>query len=171
MSLLLLKRIPQINQSQGVTTYLLIPDLGEKVLYGPMHTAILLANCWRLRRERPYVIACTSEGQYGESCDINDLDYVSNLPILSAAGPAQSGTLRNVEQGDLSPFVPRSEEGFLLFLPNPQVTEIPAWPFIVTELNSVLLSLCDEFIKIQTDDKGIMQLIEELPESDYTSHS
>lgn len=166
MSLLLLKRVGYVNRTGGISTHLLIPYIDNKYLYGPMRSAILLANCWRFRRERPYVIACTDEGLDATSFDADDLKYVSQLPVLPTSGPTNGVTLRYVGQGDLSPFVPRSEEGFLLFLPTSHVAEVPSWPFLVTQLNSILLTLCDELIKIKTAYSYIDEPIEMLPESD-----
>src|SRR5262249_42437793 len=59
--MLLLKRAGK--QETGTTTvkYFLLPDLPAQFLYGPMFYAVLLANLWRLRRDRPYAVASVGE--------------------------------------------------------------------------------------------------------------
>ncbi len=61
--------------------------------------------------------------------------------------------------GDVSPFIPRFEDDFLLFLPQAPSIEIPSWPDIVTVLNGVLLSQVDELYKLRTTDPKVMSLV------------
>jgi hypothetical protein len=161
MSLFLLKRVGNATRDQEVVTYLLIPSLKETILYGPLHQVVLLGNCWRLRRDRPYVVINTIEEPPVTGSD--DVAYLASIPRLIAEDSNHVGVLRYVGQGDLSPFVPRAEEDFMLFLQHPPPKDIPSWPLLVTQLNAVLLCQSDEFIKIQTVDPSIMRLIEALP--------
>jgi hypothetical protein len=165
MSLFLLKRVSVQVGEHGIVACLLAPDLPAALLYGPQSIAIQLANLWRLRRERPYLVASSEgpsrQGPTGE----DDLAYVQSLPQLCVEGRPGARCARYVGQGDVSPLMPRDEEDFLLLLPHPPPEMLPSWPHIVTELNAVLVGQVDEFIKIQTIDHSVVSLVDALPDA------
>src|SRR5262245_15310303 len=108
MSLIAIHRVGKQDCQNGLIKYLLVPDLPSEALHGPLHHAVLLANLWRFRRERSHVLASSQD------ClsNIDDICYVRSLPRLLVKG---YGTVFYVGQGDLSPFLLRSEDDFLLF--------------------------------------------------------
>lgn len=161
MGLPLLRLVAQSNK-QDVTEYLLVPDLLPEQIYSPLYNAVFLAALWRIHRERPYVVASVDKGK-PRNVNKEDLAYVEALPYLDMSGLVKANSIVYVGQGDISPFIPSSEDEFLLFLPKPPTLVIPCWPNTVTELNGVLIGQSDEFITLQTIDTNIMALVNDLP--------
>jgi len=162
MSLELLKLVSK-SSILGVPRFLLVPDLPLEQSRSSHYRAIALAAFWRLRRERPYVVAfCEDPARWGNE---SDLQYALSVPQLQISVLGEIRHVSNVGIGDISPFLSQEEDDFLLFLANPPPPIVPAWPNMVTELDGVLVGQCDEFITLQTVDPEIMSIIEALPEA------
>jgi hypothetical protein len=164
MSLLLLKRSIAEVLPSGIAQFLLVPDLAPEALYGPLYDAIRLASIWRLRRQRPYVVGSIDEEQGLETLRSTDIEFLRSLPVLRIEGGDSSRSVRYVGVDDLSLFLPHFEEDFLLFFPAPPPEVIPRWPQFVTDLDALYVTQVDEFMKLQTVDQGIIDLLQGLPE-------
>lgn len=164
MGFILLRRVGAQATDGGVNQWLLIPDLDTDALYGPLSDAVWLSNLWRLRRERPFVLASVDEDRFSQGPASTDAEYVRQLPVRQMEGAAEGRSLRYPGVGDISPFVPADEDEFLLLLPQPPPQVIPPWPAMLTQLDGVVVSRSDEFMKIRTADPSVLQLIATLPE-------
>ena len=157
MSLVLLKRAGAPWRDGLMIHYLLAPDLPEEHTNEQVILAIMLANMWRIRRDRPYVVACVED----ESRATNS--YVQTLDTRRVENTPSTRPLIYVGTGDVSPVVPRTEDDSLLFFRDVPPPILPSWPKLITELDAVQLSRADEFVKITTTDAEVCKLLDELP--------
>lgn len=159
-----LERVNKLQDPSGVSEYRLIPRLPSELLRSSLWDAVWLASLWRFRRGRPYVVAAMDEDRLVERYGTADILYIQSLPRLSFTGGdcLQSG--RSVGVDDVSPFIPESEDEFLLFLPDPPRTELIDSPDAITGLDAVRVSRLAECIVVETLDPSLMDFLDALHE-------
>ncbi|MCA9266775.1 MAG: hypothetical protein KDA60_23130, partial [Planctomycetales bacterium] len=65
-------------------------------------------------------------------------------------------------QGDLSPFVPRTEDDVILLFRRVPPMILPSWPRFITDLDAVQIARADDYIKISTSSVNMCRMLEEL---------
>lgn len=159
----LLERVGQRSRIGKVQKYLLLPALPCELLFDSLWDAVWLALLGRLRRDRPYVFAWMNETYYAADLRPDDARYLQSLPRLWDNNERGVRPIRYVGVDDASLYIPASEDGGVTFLPHPPPRVNPGWQEIITELNGVSVSICDEFIVLNTVDPPLMDLLDSLP--------
>jgi hypothetical protein len=109
MSLLLLKRGASSWQDGPVFHYLLLPILPTAAMSEQLIEVIILANIWRIRRNRPFGVAFVEDSRRTMN------SYVESLDTRRIEGAQGERPLIFVGTDDLSPFAPRTDEDLLFF--------------------------------------------------------
>jgi len=156
MPLILLKRVGRAWRDGSVVHYLFVPDVPEQQTNEHVTEAITLANIWRIRGDRPHLVA----GVGDESRTAGS--YVQSLDTRSVEGREDARPLIYVGIGDVSPLVPQTEDDVLLFFRQVPPRVLPSWPEFITELDAVQLTRVDEFLKISTIDPEVCRLLDEI---------
>lgn len=158
-----LQLVDKTVEANGVMQYLLIPDLTSEQLYSPLYQSVVLSICWRLRRNRNYVLASIDEGRIKGYYSPEDEYYVRSTPVVRLIQYDATYIHAYQLKEDISPFMPVSEDDFLIFLPSLFLLNKVVWSDLIAKSNAILLQQCDEFIKIQTSDLIVASHIERLP--------
>lgn len=158
MSLRLMRRLERQVREEGVFEYLLTPALSTEQTQSGLYELVVLAAVCRLSRGRPHAVVCVDEQSFAERNPPEDVRYFYSLP-----GFGGRQNLRLLEGGDASPFIPKSEDEFLLLLPAAPPHELPPWPRMVLDLNAIFITQVDEFIEVQTADPEAIDLLESVP--------
>ncbi len=160
MSLPFLKRQEKDVLCEGILEYLLTPDLPSKQFHSSWYELVVMRALCRLSRDHPYTVVCVDVQSFTERSPLEDVGYFDSLPSLSLNG---KNILKYVERGDISPFVPKSEDEFLLLLPTTPPSDLPPWPWMILDLEGIFVTQVDEFLKIETAASNIVNLLDSLP--------
>ncbi len=157
MSLSLLKHACPPWQDDSVIHYLLLPLLPDSVRNEQLIDAVILSNLWRIRRDRPYVVA------YVEDETRTTDPYVQSLETRRIDGSQSPRPFVYVGMGDVSPLVPRTEDDMLILFRDVPPRILPSWPRFIVELGGVQITRADEYVKISTISSDICEVLDELP--------
>ena len=153
---MLLKRAVPSWREGAIVRYLLVPDLPSTGKSEQLTELVLLANLWRLCRDRPYAVAFVEDEQRTRN------QYCQSLETRRVDGVMSQRPLLYVGQGDLSPFVPRTEDDVILLFRRVPPMILPSWPRFITDLDAVQIARADDYIKISTSSVNMCRMLEEL---------
>lgn len=160
----LTRRGERLLRHEEIAEYALVPAAPSELLTGAFRDAYFLAAFWTLRHGRLCAIAFVTEKLWMQQASSDDVNYLLSLPQWPIECSRGRQPARYVGPDDLSPFVPQSDDEWLLFVPDPPTTDIPSWPKMITHLDGVLVTRRSDLMIVQTADTKMMDLLDSLPE-------
>lgn len=119
--------------------------------------AIIHYNICKLRRTRPYIVASKRTNSIQELTSDNSLEFrhISNVE--------NQQPLFYFGREDVSDEIPHCEDEFLILFREVPPKILPPWPNVITDLDSILVTCVDEFIKLCYADESFSESVLKLP--------